>query len=131
MMPHHRNMVRSQVRIVASYGSGIAGFVATVRLSPQPEGAASLVAALHATLSAYASEPGLTGGHLLVTETPATARPTTEQRIRGHDGAADWIAPVCGYDLNRVQQAVQAEMGPAALERAGAQSGSEAHMYAL
>lgn len=35
MMPHHRNMVRSQCRVIASYGGGIAG-VATLRLSPQP-----------------------------------------------------------------------------------------------
>ena len=131
MMPHHRNMVRSQARIVASYGSGIAGFVATVRLSPRQGGSESLAASLKAVLSTYASEPGLTGGHLLVTETPATAGPTTEQRIRGRDGAADWIAIVCGYDRDRVQQAVQAEIGPAALERAGAQNGSAADVYAL
>ena len=36
MMPHHRNMVRSQCRIVASYGGGIAGSLLTVRLSPEP-----------------------------------------------------------------------------------------------
>src|SRR6185436_12261509 len=35
MMPHHLNMVRSQCRIAASFGGGVAPFMTTVRFSPQ------------------------------------------------------------------------------------------------
>jgi hypothetical protein len=35
MMPHHLNLVRSQCRIVASFGGGIATTLATLRISPQ------------------------------------------------------------------------------------------------
>ena len=36
LMPHHRNMVRSQCRVIASHGGGIGGAMLTLRLSPQP-----------------------------------------------------------------------------------------------
>ena len=35
MMPHHLGMVRSQCRVVASFGGGVATSLATIRLSPQ------------------------------------------------------------------------------------------------
>ena len=35
MMPHHRNMVRSQCRVLDSYGGGIAGSLLTMRMSPE------------------------------------------------------------------------------------------------
>ena len=35
MMPHHLNMIRSQCRVAASFGGGIAATLATIRLSPQ------------------------------------------------------------------------------------------------
>jgi len=38
-------------------------------------------------------KPGFTGGHLLITDTPKTSSPTTEQQIRGADGAADLPHP--------------------------------------
>ncbi|MEQ1685174.1 MAG: hypothetical protein ABL916_16120 [Burkholderiaceae bacterium] len=44
-----------------------------------------------------AETPGLLGGHLLRTETPAIAM-TTEQAIRGGpDPAADWVCVVTAY----------------------------------
>ena len=36
LMPHHANMVRSQCRVVATQGGGIAAHALTLRLSPQP-----------------------------------------------------------------------------------------------
>ena len=41
MMPHHRNMVRSQCRVVESYGGGIAGSLLAVRTSPEASQAAT------------------------------------------------------------------------------------------
>ena len=35
MMPHHLNMVRSQCRVEASFGGGVATSLATIRLSPK------------------------------------------------------------------------------------------------
>src|ERR1700746_2334953 len=86
MMPHHLNMVRSQCRVEASFGGGIATALATIRLSPQPGRHQHLKTTLVAALKEFASKPGLTGGHLLITDTPKTSGPTTEQQIRGSDG---------------------------------------------
>src|ERR1700743_645819 len=121
MMPHHLNMVRSQCRVAASFGGGIAATLATVRLSPQAGREADLKKMLIETLRAWADKPGLTGAHLLVTDTPKTSAPTTEQQIRGFDGAADWIVLLTGYDEKAVQHALAEPFGPAALHAAGAQ----------
>jgi hypothetical protein len=106
MMPHHLNMVRSQCRVEASFGGGIAISLATIRLSPQAGNQATLQAALVEKLSELPSKPGLTGAHLLKTDTPKTTSPTTEQQIRGSDAAADWIVLLSGYDPEVLQNVI-------------------------
>lgn len=117
MMPHHRNMVRSQCRVVESWGGGVAAAMMTVRLSPADGEAEMLRAHLAETLSALPLQPGLTGGHLLQTQTPAAAM-TKEQQIRGGDAAADWIMLVTGYDASVVAQAVAKVLGTSQLAAA-------------
>lgn len=81
MMPHHLGMVRSQCRIVASFGGGVAGSLATIRLSPQAGREADLNAHLSNTLGTLAQKPGLTGAHLLRTDTPRTGAPTPNNKF--------------------------------------------------
>lgn len=131
MMPHHLGMVRSQCRIVASFGGGIAGALATIRLSPHAGRAAELQAHLLATLPALASQPGLTGAHLLLTDTPRTSSPTTEQQIRGSDGAADWIVLLAGYDGDAVEAVLAGQLSPPSLHGAGAQDNPTLGRYRL
>jgi hypothetical protein len=106
MMPHHRNMVRSQCRVLDSYGGGIGGSLLTVRLSPEARQGDTVRRALQEFLSKVPNEVGLTGGHLLRTDTPAAAQ-TTEQKIRGgNDAVADWIVIVSGYDARALEDSV-------------------------
>jgi hypothetical protein len=98
MMPHHRNMVRSQCRVIESYGGGIAGSLLAMRFSPAAGEVETTRARITDLLRQLPQVPGLTSGHLLHTETPQIAQ-TTEQKIRGADAAADWILLVGGYDL--------------------------------
>jgi hypothetical protein len=131
MMPHHRNMVRSQCRITASHGVGVGNSMLTVRLSPAPGRADALRSNLDATLARLPVLPGIIGGHLLETRTP-DAPPTTEQKIRGGaDTTADWIVLVSGYDADAVRQASDDALGAAALTAAGAQPGALAGLYSL
>jgi hypothetical protein len=103
MMPHHRNMVRSQCRVLDSHGGGLGGSLITVRFSPEASQAESVRRALQDLLSQVPNEIGLTGGHLLRTDTPQAAQ-TTEQRIRGgRDAVADWIVIVGGYDARALE----------------------------
>ncbi|UWU74287.1 hypothetical protein N2603_30075 [Bradyrhizobium huanghuaihaiense] len=120
MMPHHLGMVRSQCRIVASFGGGVAASIATIRLSPQAGRETALQAHLSETLGALAQKPRLTGAHLLLTDTPRASAPTTEQQIRGKDGAADWIVLLSGYDDDAVARAVADRLSPPALQPHGA-----------
>ncbi|MES2635336.1 MAG: hypothetical protein V4669_20385 [Pseudomonadota bacterium] len=110
MMPHHRNMVRSQCRVLESRGGGVARHALTLRLSPQRGQEEVLRAALRAFIDSLAMRPGLVGGHLLRHETPPIAQ-TTEQVIRGSsDQMADWVLVVIGYDLAVLEQLAQTEL---------------------
>lgn len=119
MMPHHLDMVRSQCRIAASFGGGVAGSLATVRFSPPAGAADQFEARLVEMLRDYPAKPGLTGAHLLCTDTPRTGGPTTEQQIRGADAAADWIVLISGYDSD-VMTATVASLAPGELGALGA-----------
>jgi hypothetical protein len=131
MMPHHRNMVRSQCRILESHGGGVAQFMLTLRFSPADGGAEALHRNLRPMLARLPTLPGLTGGHLLRTETP-NAPATTEQKIRGGDGVADWIILVSGYDREALQDVAGAELAALPLVDAGAiLSSSATSLYRL
>ena len=104
MMPHHLNMVRSQCRVAASFGGGVATSLATVRLSPETAKEDGLHTVLVETLRELASNSGLTGAHLLLPTRPKRGAATTEQQIRGSDGAADWIVLLSGYDVRRCKR---------------------------
>lgn len=97
MMPLHRDMVRSQCRVLASHGRGVATYMSTTRLSPRDGGQAELEDHLRTVLPKLPERFGVTGAHLLRTETPA-ASATKEQQIRGGDAVADWIILVSGHN---------------------------------
>ncbi len=100
MMPLHLNMVRSLCRVRAKSGGGHAAAMTTVRFSPK-RGA---IRALQEVLQALPSRKGLTGAHLLQAA-PMPSAQTEEQRIRGGDGAADWVVLLNGYDIDAVREA--------------------------
>jgi hypothetical protein len=131
MMPHHLGMVRSQCRVAASFGGGAARSLATIRLSPDPGRETDLKAAVVGMLRELAPKPGLAGAHLLLTDTPETSSPTTEQQIRGADGAADWIVLLSGYDPDVVERVLADQLSSSALHLAGARENSTIGRYAL
>jgi hypothetical protein len=131
MMPHHLDMVRSQCRVVASFGGGVATSLATIRLSPDAGKETVLKTVLVEMLRELAPKPGLTGAHLLLTDTPKTSSPTTEQQIRGADGAADWIILLSGYDPDVVQRLIANRLSSSALRHAGARENSKIGHYTL
>lgn len=97
LMPHHRNMVRSQCRVMHSEGGAVAGHAVTVRLS-------SGDGIVH-TLRGLSTREGVGGAHLLHAQVPAIAQ-TTEQRIRGgNDRVADWVVVLTGYDNEALREA--------------------------
>ena len=131
MMPHHLNMVRSQCRVAASFGRGVATSLATIRLSPETGREENLKTAIVEKLRALPSKPGLTGAHLLLTDTPLTSAPTTEQRIRGSDGVADWIVLISGYEPDVVTSVVADQFPALALRSAGAREITAIGQYRL
>src|SRR4051812_24311713 len=131
LMPHHRNMVRSQSRVLHSHGAGVARHAMTLRLSPRDGEAQRLQAALRSLIEALPLRAGLAGAHLLRTDAPAIA-PTTEQKIRGNaDRSADWVFIVCGYELDTLKALSDAALAPAALDALGAAPGASASWYSL
>ena len=131
MMPHHLGMIRSQCRLIESFGGGVATSLATIRLSPQAGREADLQAQLANTLGTLAQKPGLTGAHLLRTDTPRTSAPTAEQQIRGKDGTADWIVLLSGYDADAVEAVIAGPLSPGSLGALGAQNDPTIGRYRL
>lgn len=130
MMPLHRNMVRSQCRVVASEGRGVATYVSTVRLSPQEGAREKLERHLVPLLSRLPERFGVTGAHLLRTETPQAA-PTTEQQIRGGDAVADWIILVSGHNLAALRTVCSVVLDQGVLEEYGAAATVHGEPYRL
>lgn len=130
MMPHHRNMVRSQCRVLESHGAALARHALTVRLSPAEPEDEPLRMRLGALLADLPATPGLTGAHLLRHQTPAIA-PTAEQKIRGGDAVADWVLVVTGYDPVAVRDTAQSQLGETQLVRLGAAPASVQGIYQL
>jgi hypothetical protein len=130
MMPHHRNMVRSQCRVAVSHGGAVARHALTLRFSCAPGRDRDVHAHCDALGRAVVSRPGLVGVHLLHHETPVLAE-TTEQKIRaGADGAADRVLVVCGYDLERVKALFESGVR-SALPALGVAAGHVVGLYSL
>jgi hypothetical protein len=131
MMPHHRNMVRSQCEIIDSHGGGIAKSMMTVRLSPKQGEAGQLRRFLQDQLAVLPTRPGITGAHLLQTRTP-DAKLTAEQKMRGgSDAVADWIVLVSGYDAPSVSSVRASELSSGLLTVAGAMPSASYAMFDL
>jgi hypothetical protein len=131
LMPHHRNMVRSQCRVVATVGAGVARLVLTLRLSPRGGQTDRMRTFLVEQARAIAAHPGTTGAHLLHAEPPEIPL-TTEQRIRGgRDASADWIFVVGGYDVVALEALRAGNLSDAALVRQGADDAIQAGVYVL
>ena len=131
LMPHHRNMVRSQCRVLESRGGLTARQALTIRMSPSEGRPDGLRAALCNLGGELVGRPGLAGLHLVRQGPPAIA-PTEEQRIRGlSDQVADWVLVACGYDAAQLQDVSRSALDDAALVAMGAQSGIWRGTYAL
>lgn len=130
MMPHHRNMVRSQCHVLASNGSGVAAHALAMRLSPADGRADELRQALAGLIAALPLRTGFTGAHLLRHEAPAIPL-TTEQKIRGNDRFADWVFVVCGYEQDALQALAGSTLSADALARMGAEPGVAHGLYSL
>jgi hypothetical protein len=98
MRPAHRNMVRSQCRVLESHGVGTARLALTLRLSPAHGCDAALRAVLRTRVEALPSQPGLAGAHLLRHDAPPIG-PTEEQKMRGQAGAV-LLCDAAGHALS-------------------------------
>jgi hypothetical protein len=130
LMPHHKNMVRTQCHVLASSGGTVARHAATVRLSPQAGREDALREALAALAAELSGEAGFAGGHLLQHEAPAIAT-TTEQKIRGGDAAADWVFVVTGYDAPALEELLRTRLDEASLAGWGAMAGAMRGLFSL
>ena len=130
MMPHHRNMVRSQCRVLESYGGVTARHALTVRLSPAHDDGEGLRQRLKPLQADLAGRAGLVGAHLLRHRAPPIG-PTPEQKMRGGDTFADWVLVATGYDAEVIEALSQGDLGEAALVAMGAAPGVDHGFFQL
>jgi hypothetical protein len=132
MMARHLNMVRSLCAVRSTFGSGLAEALLTIRFSPGLQAAARLIQWLSADLlPTLPMRRGVISAHLLQDAARTQAAPTTEQKIRGGDKAADWVLLVNGYGGDAVERLAAEELNEAALVAHGAVPGSIARVYRL
>jgi hypothetical protein len=130
MMPHHRNMVRSQCHVLESCGGAVGRHALTVRFSPASGRDADVRAHVKALGASLVSRGGLVGAHLLRHQTPAVAL-TTEQRIRAaSDQVADCVFVVCGYDLAALEGLAISSLADS-LPDAGVVRGHRSELYSI
>ena len=131
MMPHHRNMVRSQCHVLESSGSSAARHALTLRVSPLQGRADDLRAFFRTLCAALAQRPGIVGAHLLRHETPPVAE-TTEQRIRNSaDRVADWVFVAVGYAAPALETLLRSDLAAPILRASGAAEGAISGLYTL
>lgn len=130
MMPHHRNMVRSQCRVMQSAGSHLARHALTIRLSPALGRELALQLTLNEIALSLIDRPGCVGAHLLRHVAPAIPL-TVEQKLRGADQFADWVFIVNGYDESALKAIALGELAPEALAQSGAVPDAKSGMYTL
>ena len=130
MMPHHRNMVRCQSRVLESAGGAVARQALTVRLSPAIGRDDELRTSLRSLVGTLPGRPGLVGAHLLRHEAPPIAQ-TTEQKIRGSDQVADWVFVALGYSAAALDALANGELSESSLVALGAAPGPVGGTFAL
>ena len=131
MMPHHRNMVRSQCRVLESWGGSAARHALTLRVSPLQNRADDLRAFFRPLCAALVQRPGIVGAHLLQHQAPPIAE-TTEQRIRNSaDRVADWVFVALGYEAPVLEALVHSDLAATALRASGAAEGALCGLYTL
>lgn len=118
MMPHHRNMARSQCKVLESHGGVTAAHALTVRLAPA-SGVENLRRQLQPLLANLAGRSGIGGAHLLQHSAPPIAA-TAEQNMRGGDAVADCVLIVTAYHRDTVERLPHLELEASQLEAAGA-----------
>jgi len=131
LMPEHRNMVRSQCRVLESGGVNPARNALTLRLSPALGRQEQLRAALSRLVEHIPTQGGLAGLHLMRHETPSISV-TVEQKIRGNtDRTADWVLVACGYEADALRDLSERELSDESLVEMGATADVERGLYAL
>jgi len=131
LMPHHRNMVRSQCRVLESGGINPARHALTIRLSPASGRDEQLRAAIRRMSQHIPFQPGFAGLHLLRHETPPVPA-TAEQKIRGNaDRTADWVLVACGYEADALRALSERELRSESLVEMGASPVAERGFYEL
>lgn len=124
LMPHHRQMVRSQCQVLESRGGVTARAALTVRLAPSPGREAELRQSLRRLTETLPLQPGIAGLHLLRHE-PPPLEATTEQHLRGlADGAAAWVVIASGYRRDAVAALGAGALSEPALAAMGALPGA-------
>ena len=130
MMPHHQGMTRSLCAVRSTAGVGLSTALLSIRFSPKPEAVERLIKWLSGELlPTLPMRKGLAAAHLLQDAASTRATPTTEQKIRGDDQAADWILLANGYGMEAVAGLAAEELNDSALVAHGAAPGSIARIY--
>ena len=119
MMANYRGMRRGLCHLSCSHGYGLGNVGLLIRFSPQDANESLLRDWLCGdVLPTLPARTGLVSAHLF--EAALNPELTQEQRIRGKDGAIDWVLLVTGYRADSVTRLAKGELLAEQLEQRGA-----------
>ncbi len=132
IMPLFRSMSRTLCSVAITHGHGIGGYLATIQLSPGPEGPERLKIWLAAELARLSRQSGLCGAHLVQGDRAASQTKTQEVILRGQpDAVADWIVLIEGYDRESVEHTLHRLSSLPGLASHGARADLVTGLYSL
>jgi len=120
MMANYRGMRRGLCHLSCSHGDGLGNVGLLIRFSPAAGNESALRDWLCGNvLPTLICRPGLVSAHLF--EAALSPELTAEQRIRGKDGAIDWVLLVTGYRAQSLTRLANDELSAEQLGRRGAE----------
>ena len=129
-MLHFRNMIRALTTVERSIGVGLGGVAASIRFEDSQAGAAAVraIVAQPDLIAAIARMPRITGAHLCLTDTAASAAKTAESRHRNDSITAPiGVVLIEGCDASAVRDALAQLTKQCPIDDGGASVG----IYAL
>ena len=130
MMKSYRGMRRGFCRVVANCGAGLGGSAMLLRITPAPQGEATLRAWLvEQVLPSLAGLAGISSAHLL--HTAASPAMTAEQQIRGRDKDFSWVLLATGYRLQTVLSLASTSLSAEQFIKHGAMEPPQVASYRL
>jgi len=121
VVPSFTDVTRSLCRVMRSTGTGVGGYMATLRCDAAPGRSDQLEAYLHDLVRVAGEEPGIYGSHLCRLEREASLMPTEEKKSRSNPTlVAEYVMMIEASLIHALDEILSQDLAREGLIAAGA-----------